>query len=270
MAITALHSASTGLSSLQTELDVISNNLANVNTTGFKRSRVNFEDLLYQEKAQPGVENANGDERPTGTFVGLGTRVSGTQLDFRPGDPVQTGRELDMTIEGEGFFQVDIPDQEGAGTGYTRAGNFFVNSEGDLVLGTKDGPRLTNPGINVPEDTTKVEITQDGTVFAFQPGEVQPAELGQVELASFVNKQGLKPIGGNLYVETDASGPPIEGVPGEGQFGTILQGHLEGSNVKPVKELVSLIKTQRAFQMNSQSIKAADQALQTVSNLRRF
>lgn len=270
MAITALHSASTGLSSLQTEMDVIANNLANVNTTGFKRSRVNFEDLLYQEKAQPGVENANGDERPTGLFVGLGTRVSGTELDFSQGDPMETGQPLDLMVDGEGFFQVDINENQGDGTGYTRAGNFFVNSEGDIVLGNNDGPRMVNPGINVPEDTTKLEITKDGTVYAFQPGDVEPAELGQIELATFVNKQGLKPIGGNLYVETAASGPPIESVPGEGQFGTILQGFIEGSNVSPVKELVGLIKSQRAFEMNSQSIKAADQALQTIGNLRQF
>ena len=270
MAITALHSASTGLSSLQTEMDVIANNLANVNTTGFKRSRVNFEDLLYQEKAQPGVENANGDQRPTGVFVGLGTRISGTELDYSQGAPIETGQPLDLTIEGEGFFQVDINDDQGAGTGYTRAGNFFVNSEGDIVLGNANGPRLINPGINVPQDTVKLEISQDGSVYAFQPGDVEPAELGQVELATFVNKQGLRPLGGNLYAETAASGPPIEGVPGEGQFGTLLQGFLEGSNVQPVKELVGLIKTQRAFEMNSQSIKAADQALQTVSNLRQF
>lgn len=269
MAINALHSASTGLSALQTEMDVTANNLANVNTTGFKRSRVNFEDLLYQEKAQPGVENANGDQRPTGLYVGLGTRVSGTQLDFRQGSPIETGRDLDMTIDGDGMFQVDIHDDLGGGVGYTRAGNFFVNADGDIVLGNTDGPRLL-PGVNVPGDTIKIEVARDGTIYAFQPGDVEPNEIGQLELATFVNKEGLKQIGGNLFVETAASGPPIEGVPGEGQFGTVIQRFLEGSNVKPVEELVGLIKTQRAFEMNSQSIQAADQALQTVSNLRRF
>lgn len=269
MAINALHSASTGLSALETEMDVTANNLANVNTTGFKRSRVNFEDLLYQEKAQPGVENANGDQRPTGLYVGLGTRVSGTQVDFRQGSPVETGRDLDISIDGEGLFQVDIDDDVGGGVGYTRAGNFFVNPDGDIVLGNTDGPRLV-PEINVPPDATKIEISRDGTVFAFQPGDVEPDEVGQIELATFVNKEGLKQIGGNLYVETAASGPPIEGVPSEGQFGSVIQRFLEGSNVKPVEELVGLIKTQRAFEMNSQSIQAADQALQTVSNLRRF
>jgi len=270
MAISALHSASTGLSALQTELDVIANNLANVNTKGFKRSRVNFEDLIYQEKAQPGVENANGDERPTGQYVGLGTRVSGTQTNFSQGSPINTERSLDVMVDGEGFFQVDVAQETGTGVAYTRAGNFFVNSDQELVLGNSEGPRLTNPGIDVPANTTRVESSADGTIQAHTNDAVDPQELGQIQLATFVNKEGLKPIGGNLYIESAASGPPIEGVPGEGQFGTILQGHLEGSNVQPVKELVDLIKTQRAFEMNSQSIQSADRALQTISNLRQF
>ena len=269
MAITALHSAATGLSALSTELDVIANNLANVNTNGFKRSRVNFEDLLYQEKAQPGVENANGDQRPTGIHVGLGTRVSGTQLDFTQGAPVQTDNDLDVLIDGQGFFQVNIRDDQGAGVGYTRSGNFFVNADGDLVLGNAEGPRL-EPPINLPADTISVQVSRDGGVFAYVPGQVEPVEVGQFELATFVNSAGLKSIGGNLFVETAASGPPIEGAPGEGQFGTVVQHFLEGSNVDSVKELVSLIKTQRAFELNSQSIQAADEALQVVSNLRRF
>ncbi|MFA9478999.1 flagellar basal-body rod protein FlgG [Phycisphaerales bacterium AB-hyl4] len=268
MAITALHSASTGLSALSTGLDVIANNLANINTTGFKGSRVNFEDLIYQEKAQPGVENANGDQRPTGTYVGLGTRVSGTQINFEQGDFVETGRQLDFALEGNGFFQVNILEDQG-GIGYTRAGNFFVNAEGDVVLGNTDGPRI-EPPINVPDQTLRVQVTNDGTVFAQVPGQVDPVEVGEIELAAFVNPAGLKAIGGNLYAETAASGPPINGQPGEGQFGTIIQGFLEGSNVNPVTELVELIKTQRAFELNSQSIQAADEALQVVSNLRRF
>ncbi|MEX0745020.1 MAG: flagellar basal-body rod protein FlgG [Phycisphaeraceae bacterium] len=269
MAITALHSASTGLSALSTGLDVIANNLANINTTGFKGSRVNFEDLIYHEKAQPGVQNANGDERPSGIYVGLGTRVSGTQLDFKQGDFVETGRPLDLAVEGNGFFQVDILDEVGGGIGFTRAGNFFVNSEGDIVLGNADGPRI-EPPINVPADAQQIQVTNDGAVFAQVPGQVDPVEVGQIELAGFVNRAGLKAIGGNLYVETAASGPPIVGAPGEGQFGTLIQGFLEGSNVNPVTELVDLIKTQRAFELNSQSIQAADEALKVVSNLRRF
>lgn len=269
MAVSALHSAATGLSALSTEIDIIANNLANVNTTGFKSMRANFEDLLYEEKAQPGVENANGDQRPAGLFVGLGTRISNTQFDLSLGSPVTTGRELDLMINGNGFFQVSILPEIGDGIGYSRAGNFFVNRDGEVVLGNSDGPRL-EPPISVPADTLRIEVSADGNVFAFLPGQVDSTNVGQVQLANFVNPNGLKSIGGNLYVESAASGPPIEGNPGEGTFGTILQRFLESSNVDPVKELVSLIKTQRAFEMNSQSIQAADEAMQVIGNLRRF
>jgi len=269
MAIVALHSAATGLSSLSTEIDVIANNLANVNTTGFKSSRVNFEDLMYLHRAQPGVENANGDAKPAGIQVGLGTRISNTQLDFTQGAPIETGRDLDVYIDGPGFFQVDILEEQGNGIGYTRSGNFFVNRDGEVVLGNSDGPRL-EPPINVPQDTTSITVTADGRVLAFQDDAIEPTEVGQFELANFVNPAGLKPIGGNIFIETAGSGPPIEGVPGEANFGSILQSFLENSNVEPVKELVSLIKTQRAFELNSQTIQAADEALQVVGNLRRF
>lgn len=269
MAVIALHSAATALSAMSTEIDILANNLANVNTTGFKASRANFEDLLYQEKAQPGVENANGDRRPAGLFVGLGTRISNTQFDLSTGSPVETGRDLDIMIDGNGLFQVDILEEVGDGIGYTRAGNFFINRDGDVVLGNSDGPRL-DPPITVPQETTRIEISADGTVFAFQPNTVEPANVGQIQLANFVNPNGLKSIGGNILVESPASGPPIQGTPGQGQFGTIIQRFLESSNVDPVRELVSLIKTQRAFEMNSQSIQAADEVLQVIGNLRRF
>lgn len=269
MAVSALHSAATGLSALSTEIDVIANNLANVNTTGFKASRVNFEDLLYQEKAQPGVENANGDRRPAGLFVGLGTRISNTQPDFTTGSPLETGRDLDMMIDGNGLFQFSILQETGSGIAYGRAGNLFVNVDGDMVLGNSQGPRL-DPPITVPADTEAIEISADGSVFALQAGSVEPSNIGQIQIATFINVNGLKPIGGNLYVESAASGPPIQGTPGEGTLGTIMQRFLESSNTDPVTELVSLIKTQRAFEMNSQTIQAADEALQVVSNLRRF
>ncbi len=269
MAVVALHSASTGLSALSTELDIIANNLANVNTAGFKSSRANFEDLLYQLKAQPGVENANGDQRPAGLAVGLGTRISNTQFDFTTGSPLETGRELDLMVDGAGMFQVRILPEIGNGIGYTRAGNFFVNRDGEMVLGNSDGPRL-EPPITIPADTERIEVSADGTVFAYLAGQVDPANVGQIQLATFVNPNGLRSIGGNLLVETAASGPPIQGNPGEGTLGTILQKFLESSNVDPVKELVSLIKTQRAFEMNSQSIQAADAVLEVISNLRRF
>ena len=268
MAIVALHSSATGLSAMSTAIDVISNNLANVNTTGFKAMRSNFEDLYYQEKKQPGVENANGDHSPAGLFVGLGTQISNTQANFEIGPALPTGQPLDLMVEGNGFFKVDILDDQGD-VGYTRSGNFFRNRDGEMVLGNSDGPRL-DPPITIPDDTVKISISSDGRVYVLQAGETELAEVGQIELASFVNPAGLKQIGGNLWVETAASGPPIEGEPGEGNLGTLLQGHLEGSNVNPVEELVSLIKTQRAFEMNSQTIQAADEVLQVVGNLQRF
>ena len=268
MAVLALHSAATGLSSLSTQLDVVSNNLANVNTTGFKSQRVNFESLMYQEKAQPGVENLNGDMRPAGIEVGLGVKVANTQSVFTKGAPVQTDQDLDFFIDGEGFFQIDIRDDIGEGVGYTRSGNFFQNRDGELVLGNSTGPRLIPP-ITIPEDATDIQVSEDGRVFAFVPDQVEPQEVGQLELATFVNKGGLKRLGGNTFVETVASGPPITGEPATGQFGDILQGTLESSNVEPVKELVELIKTQRAFELNSQTVQAADETLQQISNLRR-
>jgi len=269
MAVSALHSAATGLSALSTEIDVLAHNLANVNTVGFKSSRVNFEDLLYQEKAQPGVENANGDQRPAGIFVGLGTRVSNTQYSFEQGSPIETGRDLDAMIDGDGFFMVDIQDDFGTGIGYTRAGNFFVNREGEVVLGNTDGPRL-DPPITVDEEATNIEISSDGIVTAFIGNATQPTEIGQMEIATFVNPAGLKPIGGNIFIESDASGPVMTGNPGEANRGRIRQKFLEASNVDPVTELTSLIKAQRAFELNSQTIQAADESLSVISNLRRF
>ena len=268
MAVVALHSAATGLSALSTQIDVIANNLANVNTHGFKASRVNFEDLLYEEKAQPGVENANGDERPAGTFVGLGVRISNTQFDFAQGSTIATDSPLDLMIEGEGFYQVDILEESGTGIGYTRAGNFFPNSEGELVLGNADGPRL-EPPIQLPDGYESINISKDGIVSVTLPGAPEQQEVGQIELATFINGGGLKPIGGNIFVESAASGPPIVGNPGDQNIGRIRQGAKEASNVDPVRELVDLIKAQRSFEMNSQTIQAADQTLQVISNLRR-
>ena len=267
MAVLALHSATTGLNALSTELDVIANNLANVNTTAFKTQRVNFEDLIYQQKKQPGVENATGDYNPAGLQVGLGTQISNTQYNFEQGSAIPTGRELDVFVEGDGFFELQILSEQGGGVGYTRAGNFFTNRDGELVLGNSQGPRL-QPGITIPDDALNVSISADGSVNVSNPdGSV--SNVGQIQLNTFVNMEGLKSIGGNVYVSTEASGPAIPGNPGEGSLGTLLQGSLENSNVDPVTELVSLIKTQRAFEMNSQTIQAADEVLQVVGNLRR-
>jgi len=268
MAIIALHSASTGLSALSTNIDIIANNLANVNTVGFKSSRANFEDLLYQMRQQPGVETANGDTRAAGLQVGLGTRISNTQFDFKTGAPQETGRDLDIMVDGNGLMRVAIPPDRGNGVGYTRAGNFFQNADGDLVLGNATGYRI-DPPINLPQGATQISVSSDGIITYMAPGATATTEAGQILLSTFVNPNGLQSVGGNIYIETDGSGPPIDGNPTEGGFGSIIQGFLESSNVDPVKELVDLIKTQRAFEMNSQTIQVANETLQVVANLRR-
>lgn len=268
MAYLALQSAATGLSALNTKLDVISNNLANVNTTGFKASRANFQDLLYVERQQPGVENAEGDRRPTGLYVGLGVKVSGTQVDFTQGSLIQTNGPTDLAVEGLGFFKVKVEDSLAPnGTAYTRAGQFTLNNNGELVLANDEGRRL-DPTITIPPDAISVTITSDGRVEVLQPGNTQPSQIGQLTLATFVNPAGLKQLGGNLYAETAASGSPIEGNPLTENLGSIKQGYLEGSNVDPTTELIEMIRTQRAFEMNSNSIRAADETLRTVSQLR--
>lgn len=268
MAVNALHSAATGMNALSTELDVISNNLANVNTNAFKASRVNFEDLFYLQKRQPGLESGQETTPTAGLQVGLGTRISNTQYDFSGGSLVESSGNFDMAITGDGFFQVQILEEYGGGIGYTRAGNFGVNSKSQLVLGNSDGVRLTNSP-TIPTDADSFNISSDGIITAVMSDGTEE-EVGQIELYSFVNKAGLKSIGGNIYAETAISGPATAGIPGEGSIGTITHKHLETSNVSPVNELVQLIKTQRAFEMNSQTIQAADELLQTVGNLRRF
>jgi flagellar basal-body rod protein FlgG len=269
MAITALHSAATGLKALSTRIDVIANNLANAETTAFKRSRVNFEDLMYLTLKQPGAQNASGELSPAGIFVGTGTRISNTQIDTEQGSQERTDRQLDVAIEGDGFFRVRILSTVGDGTAYTRNGNFFVNRDGNLVLGMGDG-YLLDPPISIPEGTTDISISEDGIIRAFRGDSNEAQEVGQLQLYQFINPQGLRLLGGSLYQETEASGTPIEGNPGDQGAGKILQGYLESSNVDPVKELVTMIKTQRAFELNSQSIQSADQALQTIGNLRRM
>jgi flagellar basal-body rod protein FlgG len=269
MAITALNSAATGLRALSTRIDVVANNLANAETTAFKRSRVNFEDLMYLTVREPGAQNNAGEISPSGTFVGLGVRISNTQLDLEQGSLESTNNPLDVGIEGDGFFRVKIMDSIGDGFGYTRNGNLFRNNEGDLVVGMGDGSKLV-PEINIPEDATSITISRSGIVQYVRSGSNQKTVAGQLRITQFVNPQGLKQLGGSIYVETPASGEPIDSIPGENGSGTTLQGFLESSNVDPVKELVTLIKTQRAFELNSQSIQTADQALQTVANLRRF
>ncbi len=268
MAIISLQSAASGLSALNTAMDVIANNLANVNTAGFRSSRANFQDLLYLEKAQPGVRNANNDERPTGLYIGLGTKVSGTQNNFEQGSPIK-GNKLDLMIQGNGFFRVAVQDSIApGGIAYTRAGQFTLNSDGEMVLATDQGRRL-DPPITIDGDVTDVAVDASGQVYVQRPGQSQPELVGQLQISNFVNPAGLKSTGENLFVETGASGPPIDGNPSEDGFGQIIQGYYENSNVDPTTELINLIRVQRAFEMNSNVIRAADETLRAVAQLRR-
>ncbi len=269
MAVTALHAAATGMQAQDTKLDVLANNLANVNTAGFKRSRVNFEDLLYQVKREPGIRNADDEPIPHGIQVGLGVEISGTQQAFTQGSVERTEQELDLLIEGSGFFQVQAIHDGDVITAYTRNGNFTRNSEGNIVLANSDGSIL-EPPITIPDDAQSVSIGNNGEVSVRQQGSPTQTVVGQIELARFVNPEGLGQIGSNLFRETDASGPAVTGSPQTDGLGTIRQSRLELSNVDPVRELIQLILTQRSFELNSQTIQAADQALQTVANLRRF
>jgi len=268
MAITALHSAATGMKAMDTKLDVIANNLANSNTTGFKASRVNFEDLFYEERRQPGALNSLGQRTSSGLFVGLGARVSNTQFDLRNGSMEDTGQPLDLAIRGDGYFKVQSFEGIGGGEAYTRAGNLMADVDGNLVLGSIDGP-IIEPNITFPNGTEKnsITITSDGRITAIVNG--QEEEIGQLMLYRFPNPHGLRQVGGNLLVETESSGAPTEGNPGVEGYGTVAQRFLEASNVDPVRELISMIRTQRSFELNSQTIKAADENMQVVSRLRR-
>ncbi len=268
MAIIALQSSASAMSALNTALDVTANNLANVNTAGFKRSRANFADLLYLEKAQPGVRNITGEERPQGLYVGLGTRVTGTQLDFNEGSPIQ-GQPTDAYVQGMGFFRVEVPTSISPdGVAYTRAGQFTRNVDGELVLAADPGRRLVD-GITIPADAGAISIAADGRVYVEQPGNTEPQEVGQIQTAVFINPAGLKQSGDNLYVETGASGQPLVGEPGTDNRGTLLGGYYESSNVDPTTELIDLIRVQRAYEMNSQTIRTADQVLRAVAQLKQ-
>jgi flagellar basal-body rod protein FlgG len=268
MAIMALNSAATGLRALSTAIDVIANNLANAETNAFKRQQPNFEDLMYQELKQPGTTNTQGDISPAGIYVGLGVQMSNTELDLSQGSMETTSNPLDVAISGNGFFRVRILNTIGDGTGYTRNGSFFINNKQQLTLGIGDGYTLVPP-VTIPNGATEISIGQDGTVTYIPQGSTKKATAGTIQVSQFVNPQGLNLLGGSIYTETDASGPSTQTKPGENGAGTLLSGFLEESNVDPVKELVTLIKTQRSFELNSQSIQTADQALQTIGHLRQ-
>jgi len=245
MGIAAMHAAATGMKAMDTKLNVVANNLANISTTGFKRSRTNFEDLFYQTFREPGARDANDDPAPIGIQNGLGVMVSSTQLDFAQGTIEQTGNKFDIAIDGEGFFQVRTYYNGDEITAYTRAGNFTKNANGKIVSVNSEGSSL-EPPIELPEDVTidSISIGRDGKVqYRISGGGSNLTEGGQIELARFVNPVGLKSIGKNLYVETDASGQPITGVPQQEGLGGLIQGVLEGSNVEPVRELIDLIFT---------------------------
>jgi len=255
----ALHVAKTGLSAQDTQLKVISNNLANVSTVGFKKDRLEFEDLLYQIRRQPGAATGEDSMLPSGLQLGSGVRTVSTQKLFTTGDMQITDESFDVAINGRGFLQVTMPNGDIA---YTRNGELHLDGENRLV--TSEG-YLIEPEITLPDQVTNFSVGTDGTVSVTVAGDPDPVELGQLELADFVNSQGLQAVGQNLFIETAASGAPIVGVAGEDGLGILKQGMLEGSNVNAVEELVNMITTQRAYEMNSKVISTADEMLSYVS-----
>ncbi len=264
--IKALWTSASGMAAQQTNLDVVSNNIANVNTTGFKQSRANFEDLIYQNIKDPGVVSADGNRVPSGIQVGLGVRVSDVSKIFSQGSLKKTERDLDVAIEGPGFFKIELPN---GGEAYTRAGNFSIDEEGYIV--TSEGYKLQpNIQITSPETLVSISISPNGKVNAVrnEGGNQTVEELGDIKLYRFINPSGLKAMGQNLFLQTEASGESVEGDPNTDGFGRLLQGFLESSNVNIVEEMVNLIVAQRAYEMNSKGITTSDEMLRTVANLK--
>ena len=255
----ALDIAQTGLDAQQTRLSVISNNLANVATTGFKKGRAVFEDLLYETVTQPGANSSQNTELRSGLMMGTGVRTVSTAKIFTQGTLSQTDNALDIAIQGRGFLQVLMPD---GSTAYTRDGSLSMNSQGQLV--TSSGYEI-DPGVTIPSETLTVTIGTDGTVSALTAGSSAPSQIGTLQLADFINPQGLQPVGQNLFKESVASGNPQTGNPGLNGLGTLIQGAVESSNVNVVEELVDMIETQRAYEMNSKAIQTVDEMLQYVS-----
>ena len=256
----ALWIAKTGLDAQQTRMAVISNNLANTNTTGFKRDRASFEDLLYQTVRQPGGASSEQTQLPSGLSTGTGVRVVSTAKEFAQGSLDQTGGALDVAINGRGFFEVLLPDGSSA---YTRDGSFQINAQGELV--TNAGYPV-QPGLQLPEGAQSVTIGSDGTVSVQVAGQAEAVQVGSLTLADFVNPAGLQAKGENLYIETGASGPAQSGAPGQSGAGLLVQGALEGSNVNTVQELVSMIETQRAYETNAKAISTIDSMLAFLNN----
>ena len=260
--IRSLWISKTGMEAQQTALDAVSNNLANTATTGYKRSHAVFEDLMYQNLRQVGANNAEQAQLPTGLQLGLGVKPVGTAHNFAQGNLQQTGGAYDMAVLGHGFFQVTMPDGT---TGYTRDGSFKTNAQGQLVT---NGGYLLQPGITVPVNALSINVTKDGIVeVTTAANQTAPTQLGQIQLAGFVNPGGLEPRGENLFAESAASGAPQAGAPDAGGLGSIAYGSLETSNVNVVEELVTMIQTQRAYEMNSKAVQTSDQMLQKLSQL---
>jgi flagellar basal-body rod protein FlgG len=259
----ALYTAASGMNAQQTNIDNVAHNLANVNTTGFKKSRVEFEDLVYQQIRAAGASASVSTEAPIGLEVGLGTKPVATARNFSTGNLRSTSGPLDLAIEGDGFFQISLPNGT---TGYTRAGMFHLDAQGSMV--TAQGYAL-EPQITVPPNATSVSISKDGVVSATVPGQTTSQQLGTIELATFANAGGLTPLGGNLFTPTTASGDPATGAPGTDSRGTLEQGFVEDSNVSVVEEMVNMIIGQRAYEANSRVVKAADEMLGQVNQLVR-
>ena len=259
--INSLWIAKTGMTAQQTQLDVISHNLANVSTTGYKRNNAVFEDLIYQNLRQVGSQTTEQNQLPTGLHLGLGVRTVATSRTFTQGSLQQSNNSLDVAINGNGFFEVNLPD----GTiGYTRDGSFQLDSQGRMV--TSSGLPVAN-GITVPANATSVSVSADGIVTALLPGNTAPQQIGTLAVSSFINPAGLEPVGQNMFKESAASGQPQQGTPGTNGLGMLKQGFLETSNVNVVEELVSMIQTQRAYEMNSKAIQTSDQMLAKLAQL---
>ena len=259
--INSLQIAKTGMQAQQTQLDVISHNLANVSTTGFKRNRAEFQDLIYQNLRQVGAQTTEENQLPTGLHLGLGVNVVATSRNFTQGGLQQSGNNLDVAINGDGFFEITLPDGT---TGYTRDGSFQLDAQGRIVT---SGGLPVAPGITVPAGTKSISISENGEVSAIVAGSVAPQPLGSLSMSSFVNSAGLQPVGQNMFKESAASGAPQQGTPGTNGLGIVRQGFLETSNVNVVEELVNMIQTQRAYEMNSKAIQTSDQMLAKLSQM---
>jgi len=259
----SLWSAASGMTAQQMNIDVLSNNLSNVNTMGFKKSRAFFEDLMYQELKAAGSYSAAGLSHPTGIQVGLGTKVGAVEKVHTQGSLQTTEVQTDLAIQGAGYFQFTLPNGD---IGYTRSGSLKIDANGNL---TNENGYLLEPAVTIPDNTSSIAIGEDGTISVTINGENEPQEVGQIELAAFINPSGLKSLGKNFYTPTGASGEPVTGTPGEGNLGTVEQGTLEMSNVSVVEDMVNMITAQRAYEVNSKAIQTSDEMLQILNNLKR-